>query len=139
MALKTKNPPPIPQQSPTLSEERILRINPEIDRRLDGFMQANTKLTDYYTNLVKQNPDRAIRAFMLTKMFRHEAELRVVTRQAPQAKEWLDQQSPEVKQRVAERLEKINPFYREKAAVRVISQEKAKLDFSPKVGQSMAA
>ena len=139
MALKTKNPPPIPEQSPALSEERILRINPEIDRRLDGFMQANTKLTDYYTNLVKQNPDRAIRAFMLTKMFRHEAELRVVTRQAPQAKEWLDQQSPEVKQRVAERLEKINPFYREKAAVRVISQEKAKLDFSPKVGQSMAA
>ena len=139
MALKTKNPPPIPEQSPALSEERMLRINPEIDRRLDGFMQANTKLTDYYTNLVKQNPDRAIRAFMLTKMFRHEAELRVVTRQAPQAKEWLDQQSPEVKQRVAERLEKINPFYREKAAVRVISQEKAKLDFSPRVGQSMAA
>ena len=139
MALNTKNPPPIPEQSPALSEERMLRINPEIDRRLDGFMQANTKLTDYYTNLVKQNPDRAIRAFMLTKMFRHEAELRVVTRQAPQAKEWLDQQSPEVKQRVAERLEKINPFYREKAAVRVISQEKAKLDFSPKVGQSMAA
>jgi len=139
MALKTKNPPPLPEQSAALSEERILRVNPEIDRRLDGFMQANTKLTDYYTNLVKQNPDRAIRAFMLTKMFRHEAELRVVTRQAPQAKEWLDQQSPEVKQRVAERLEKINPFYREKAAVRVISQEKAKLDFSPKVGQSMAA
>jgi len=139
MALKTKNPPPIPEQSPALSEERMLRINPEIDRRLDGFMQANTKLTDYYTNLVKQNPDRAIRAFMLTKMFRHEAELRVVTRQAPQAKEWLEQQSPEVKQRVAERLDKISPFYREKAAVRVISQEKAKLDFTPKVGQSMAA
>jgi len=139
MALKTKNPPPIPEQSPALSEERMLRINPEIDRSLDGFMQANTKLTDYYTNLVKQNPDRAIRAFMLTKMFRHEAELRVVTRQAPQAKEWLEQQSPEVKQRVAERLDKISPFYREKAAVRVISQEKAKLDFTPKVGQSMAA
>jgi len=139
MALKTKNPPPIPEQSPALSEERILRINPEIDRRLDGFMQANTKLTDYYTNLVKQNPERAIRAFMLTKMFRHEAELRVVSRQAPQAKEWLEQQSPEVKQRVAERLDKISPFYREKAAVRVISQEKAKLDFTPKVGQSMAA
>ena len=139
MALKTKNPPPIPGEAPALSEERILRINPEIDRRLEGFMQSNTKLTDYYTNLVKENPDRAIRAFMLTKMFRHEAESRVVARQAPQAKEWLDQQSPEVKQRVAERLDKISPFYREKATVRVISQEKAKLDFSPKLSQSMAA
>ena len=139
MALKTKNPPPLPEQSPSLSEERVLRVNPEIDRRLDGFLQANSKLTEYYTTLVKEHPDRAVRAFMLTKMFRHEAELRVIARQAPQAKEWLEQQSPEVKQRVAERLEKINPFYREKAAVRVISQEKAKLDFTPKVGQSIAA
>lgn len=139
MVLKTKNPPPLPEQSPALSEERVLRVNPEIDRRLDGFMQANTKLTEYYSTLVKEHPERAVRAFMLTKMFRHEAELRVISRQAPQAKEWLDQQSPEVKQRVAERLEKINPFYREKAAVRVISQEKAKLDFTPRAGQSIAA
>jgi hypothetical protein len=139
MALKTKNPPPLPEQSPSLSEERVLRVNPEIDRRLDGFLQANSKLTEYYTTLVKEHPDRAVRAFMLTKMFRHEAELRVIARQAPQAKEWLEQQSPEVKQRVAERLEKINPFYREKAAVRVISQEKAKLDFTPRAGQSIAA
>jgi hypothetical protein len=139
MALKTKNPPPLPEQSPSLFEERVLRVNPEIDRRLDGFLQANSKLTEYYTNLVKEHPDRAVRAFMLTKMFRHEAELRVIARQAPQAKEWLEQQSPEVKQRVAERLEKINPFYREKAAVRVISQEKAKLDFTPRAGQSIAA
>jgi hypothetical protein len=129
------------QPATSLSEERILRVNPEIDRRLDGFMQANTKLTDYYANLVKEHPERAVRAFMLGKMFKHEAELRVVTRQAPQAKEWLDQQSPEVKQRVAERLEKVTPFYREKAAVRVIAQEKAKLDFTPRtsVGQGIAA
>ena len=139
MALKTKNPPPLPEHSPSQSEERVLRVNPEIDRRLDGFLQANSKLTEYYTTLVKEHPDRAVRAFMLTKMFRHEAELRVIARQAPQAKEWLEQQSPEVKQRVAERLEKINPFYREKAAVRVISQEKAKLDFTPRAGQSIAA
>ena len=141
MALKPKTPPPLnenPQQA-ALSEERILRTNPEIDRRLDGFMQANSKLTDYYTALVKEHPERAIRAFMLTKMFKHEAELRVAIRQAPQAKEWLGQQSPEVKQRVAERLEKISPFYREKATVRVIAQEKAKLDFTPRqsVGQGI--
>ena len=144
MALKAKTPPPLnetpPQQAAMLSEERILRVNPEVDRRLDGFMQANSKLTDYYSNLVKEHPDRAVRSFMLGKMFKHEAELRVVSRQAPQAKEWLEQQSPEVKQRVAERLEKVSPFYREKAAVRVIAQEKAKLDFTPRqgIGQGVA-
>ena len=140
MALKPKNPPPLDQTpANNVSEERFLRINPEVNNRLDGFIQANPKMHEYYSGLVKQHPERATRAFMLTKMFRHEAELRVIARQAPQAKEWLEQQSPEVKQRVAERIEKINPFYREKAAVRVISQEKAKLDFTPRAGQSIAA
>ena len=119
----------------------MLRVNPEVDRRLDGFMQANSKLTDYYTQLVKEHPERAVRAFMLSKMFKHEAELRVVSRQAPQAKEWLDQQEPSLKQRVMERLEKINPFYREKAFVRVVAQEKSRLDFTPRpnLGTGMSA
>ena len=145
MALKTKNPPPLTEQqtqpAPSISEERMLRVNPEVDRRLDGFMQANSKLTDYYTQLVKEHPERAVRAFMLGKMFKHEAELRVVSRQAPQAKEWLDQQEPSLKQRVMERLEKINPFYREKAFVRVVAQEKSRLDFTPRpnLGTGMSA
>ena len=145
MALKTKNPPPLTEQqtqpAQSIAEERMLRVNPEVDRRLDGFMQANSKLTDYYTQLVKEHPERAVRAFMLSKMFKHEAELRVVSRQAPQAKEWLDQQEPSLKQRVMERLEKINPFYREKAFVRVVAQEKSRLDFTPRpnLGTGMSA
>jgi len=144
MALKAKTPPPlnetVTKAAPSLTEERILRVNPEVDRRLDGFMQSNSKLTDYYTSLVKEHPERAIRSFMLGKMFKHEAEQRQALRQAPQAKEWLDQQSPEVRQRVAERLEKITPFHREKAEVRIIAQEKTKLDFTPRqaFGQGLA-
>jgi len=143
MPLKTKTPSPVSQtspQPPSLSEERILRVNPEIDRRLDAFMQANDKMTEYYAKLVKENPDRAVRAFMLTKMFKHEAQLRVTERQAPQAKEWLDQQEPSIKQRIMDRLQKINPFYREKALVREIAREKTRIDFTPKqsVGQGMS-
>ena len=141
MALKTKNPPPIPDQKPSISEERMLRVNPEVDRRLDGFMQANSKLTDYYTQLVKEHPERAVRAFMLNKMFKHEQEMRQTARQAPQAKEWLDAQEPSLKQRIMDRLEKINPFYREKALVREIAREKTRIDFTPKpsLGQGMSA
>jgi ribosomal protein L13E len=143
MPLKTKTPSALSQtspQPPSLSEERILRVNPEIDRRLDAFMQANDKMTEYYAKLVKENPDRAVRAFMLTKMFKHEAQLRVTERQAPQAKEWLDQQEPSIKQRIMDRLQKINPFYREKALVREIAREKTRIDFTPKqsVGQGMS-
>jgi len=77
---------------------------------------------------------------MLTKMFKHEAQLRVTERQAPQAKEWLDQQEPSIKQRIMDRLQKINPFYREKALVREIAREKTRIDFTPKqsVGQGMS-
>jgi len=143
MPLKTKNTSSAeqsPQQAPSLLEERILRVNPEVDRRLDAFMQANDRMTDYYTKLVKENPERAVRAFMLTKMFKHEAQLRVTERQAPQAKEWLDQQEPSIKQRIMDRLQKINPFYREKALVREIAREKTRIDFTPKqsLGQGMS-
>ena len=139
MALKFKNNPPQAAPAQTI-EERILRINPEVNNRLDGFIQANPKMNDYYTALVKEHPDRAVRSFMLTKMFKHEAELRVVARQAPQAKEWLEQQEPSLKQRIMERLEKINPFYREKALVREITREKSRIDFTPKpsLGQGMS-
>jgi hypothetical protein len=98
------------------------------------------RMADYYTSLVKEHPDRAVRSFMLGKMFRHEAEMRQTARQAPQAKEWLDQQEPSLKQRIMDRLEKINPFYREKALVREITREKTKIDFTqkPSLGQGMS-
>src|ERR1019366_2286440 len=101
---------------------------------------TQTPLHEYYSGLVKQHPERATRAFMLNKMFRHEADMRQTARQAPQAKEWLDQQEPSLKQRIMERLEKINPFYREKALVREIAPEKNKIDFTPKpsLGQGMS-
>jgi hypothetical protein len=144
MALKPKNPPPLnenPQPAQGISEERFLRVNPEVNNRLDGFMQANPRMTDYYSSLVKEHPDRAVRSFMLGKMFKHEAEMRQTARQAPQAKEWLDQQEPSLKQRIMERLEKINPFYREKALVREIAREKTKIDFTqrPSLGQGISA
>jgi hypothetical protein len=140
MAIKLKKDSP--QETPAQStvEDRILRINLEVNNRLDAFIQANSKMNDYYTGLVKDHPERAVRSFMLGKMFKHEAELRQTARQAPQAKEWLEQQEPSLKQRIMERLEKINPFYREKALVREIAREKTKIDFTRKesLGQGMS-
>ena len=140
MALKTKTSTPDQKPAQGISEERMLRINPEVNARLDGFIQANSKMNDYYSSLVKENPERAVRSFMLGKMFKHEAEMRQTARQAPQAKEWLDQQAPSLKQRIMERLEKINPFYREKALVREITREKTKIDFTqrPNLGTGMS-
>ncbi len=139
MPLKTKTP--VNQSaSPALNEERMFRVNPEVDRRLDVFMQANDKMTEAYSKLVKESPDRAIRVLMLGKMFKHEAQLRVTERQAPQAKEWLDQQEPTIKQKIMDKLQKINPFYREKVLVQEIAREKTRIDFTPRpsTGQGMS-
>jgi hypothetical protein len=138
MALKLKKDSPQENQPQLMSEERMLRINPEVNNRLEGFIQANPKMNDYYTALVKDHPERAVRSFMLGKMFKHEAELRQTARQAPQAKEWLEQQEPSLKQRIMERLEKINPFYREKALVREIAREKTRIEFTQKPSQGMS-
>jgi hypothetical protein len=140
MALKLRKDSAPTPPAQVMTEERMLRINPEVNNRLDGFIQANPKMNDYYTSLVKEHPERAVRSFMLGKMFKHEAEMRQTARQAPQAKEWLDQQEPSLKQRIMDRLEKINPFYREKALVREITREKTKIDFTqkPSLGQGMS-
>jgi hypothetical protein len=140
MAIKLKKDAQENSPPQLMTEERMLRINPEVNNRLDGFIQANPKMNDYYTALVKEHPERAVRSFMLGKMFKHEAELRQTARQAPQAKEWLEQQEPSLKQRIMERLEKINPFYREKALVREIAREKTRIDFTqkPSMGQGMS-
>ena len=86
--LKRKEPPPLQEQQPNLtppkdipgqalSEDRIVRINPEVDARLTAFMKGNSKATEYYTKLVKENPTHAVRTIMLPKMFRFEAEQRM--------------------------------------------------------------
>lgn len=135
MAVKAQTPPPLnsaSQPSQSIPEDRFTKVSPEVNQRLDAFIQNNSKLNDYYSQLVKEHPDRAVRSFMLNKMFKLEGEMRTVNRMAPQAKEWLEKQTPEVQQRVHERIEKYSPMYREKAAVRIIGQEKAKLDFTPR-------
>jgi hypothetical protein len=142
MALKLKSSaetaslPPLNERY----EEVIRHVRPEVDARLTTFIQANTRTTEFYDYMVKRHPDRAVRALMLDKMFKHEAEMRQTARQAPQAKEWLDQQEPGLKQRIMDRLDKINPFYREKALVREIAREKTKIDFTqkPSLGQGMS-
>ncbi len=149
--LKRKEPPPLQEQQPNLappkdipgqalSEDRIVRINPEVDARLTAFMEGNSRATEYYTKLVKENPTHAVRTIMLPKMFRFEAEQRMAARMAPQAREWFEQQGPEVRQRIMDRIQRVAPYYRETASVRIVAEEKAKLEFKPKeaIGQGVS-
>lgn len=133
MALRGKTPPSLEgaqETNSSLSEERILRVNPELDARLSTFMTANAKVTDYYTQLVKEQPERAVRAIMLGKMFKHEDEMRLVQKRMPLIKEWVAQY-PGLHERIEERIKEVNPIYREKAYVNEAMRMKSRMDFAP--------
>lgn len=133
MALRGKTPPPLEggqETNPSIPEDRILRVNPELDARLSTFMTANAKVTDYYTQLVREHPERAVRAIMLGKMFKHEDETRLAQKRMPQVKEWVAKY-PGLEERIEERIKGINPIYRDKAYVAEAMKMKSRMDFAP--------
>lgn len=121
---------------PQTDDDRFSKITPEVDQRLNEFIKTNSRLTSHYTELVNSHPERAVRTLMLNRMFRHEAEIRIAKNLAPGAMEWLEKQTPEVQQRVHDRVERFSPMNREKALVDIIGEERNKLDFSRRESQS---
>jgi hypothetical protein len=126
MPIKHKNQ----QENFNQDESRGPRINPEIDKRLSEFMEANQKTTEYYNQLVKENPERAVRTLVLGKMLRHEEQMKLVSKQLPQVEEWVNQQ-PGLKERIMEKIKNINPMYQEKAFVGEAMRIKGRIDFKP--------
>ncbi len=144
MALKPKTPLEAASAVPPVNdryEEFIRHVRPEVDARLTAFMKENSRSTEFADYMVKRHPDRAVRALMLDKMFKHEAQMAIVQREAPQAKEWLEQQTPTLKDWIKQKLQDVNPFYREKTELNLIKRVKNKIDFSPRTdlgqGQSL--
>jgi hypothetical protein len=143
MALKPQKPSKTPSTLPPVSEryeEFIKCVRPEVDARLTTFIKENPRSTEFCDYMVKRHPERAVRALMLDKMFKHEAQMVIVQREAPQAKEWLEQQTPSLKDWIKQKLQDVNPFYREKNELRLIKQVKNKIDFAPRtsLGQGMS-
>ena len=146
MALKTKPSPAPSPDAPDSSAETQFRSNPEIDARLDTFIGANQRDFDYYTKLVKENPERAVRSLLLKDMQKHESDMRLVFKQLPAAQEFLKEQPAEVQERIKARLADVNPFYQEKAFVGEVLKEMNRQDYlknrqsllPPRQGAAMA-
>ena len=76
------------------------RNNPEVQKRLDAYKAANGNDVAYYTRVVKEAPERARDMLLYKDMQRHEADMRLVEKQLPQAKAFYDAQTPAVQQRI---------------------------------------
>jgi hypothetical protein len=97
------------------AQESTVRKNPEIDAKLDKFIQENPKLHEYYQGLSK---DDLIRKQMLGKMER--AEYR--NGRNEEIKAWVEEH-PEIKSKIEERIRNVPEANRERAFINAAKTE----------------
>ena len=97
------------------AQEPTLRKNPEIDAKLDKFIQENPKLLEYYAALSK---DDLIRKQMLGKMQRSE----YTNGRNEEIKAWVEEH-PEIKSKIEERIRNVPEANRERAFINAAKTE----------------
>ena len=97
------------------AQEPTLRRNPEIDAKLDKFIQENPKLIEYYQGLSK---DDLIRKQMLGKMQRSD----YTNGRNEEIKAWVEEH-PEIKSKIEERIRNVPEASRERAFINAAKTE----------------
>ena len=111
------------------AQEPTLRRNPEIDAKLDRFIQENPKLLEYYQGLSK---DELIRKQMLGKMQRNE----YANGRNEAVRAWV-QEHPEIKSKIEERIRNVPAANRERAFLNAAKTEAMNQTVRP-VGNSIS-
>ena len=97
------------------AQEPTLRRNPEIDAKLDKFIQENPKLIEYYQGLSK---DDLIRKQMLGKMQRSD----YTNGRNEEIKAWVEEH-PEIKSKIEERIRNVPEASRERTFINAAKTE----------------
>jgi hypothetical protein len=122
------------------TENRLgTRTSDRVEARLNPYIAAHPKDMEYYQNLVSQNPERAARTLMLKDLEKFEDTMKRVQRQLPQAKEFYEKQTPEVKARIDEAIAKVNPYHQDQAFVGEVTAEVRRQGFNQVFGKKPAA
>ena len=105
------------------AKEATLRRNPEIDAKLDRFIQENPDLREYYNQLSK---DELIRKLMLGKMQRSE----YTNGRNEEIKAWVEEH-PDVKAKIQEKIRNVPAQNRERAFINAAKAEALKQTVRP--------
>lgn len=108
------------------AQEPTLRRNPEIDAKLDQFIEQNPILRDYYQALSK---DDLIRKLMYAKMQKAE----YTNGRNQEIRTWVEE-NPEIKARVEERIRNVPAANRERAFINAARTEAVRETMRPKNG-----
>jgi hypothetical protein len=144
MAIRSKNNPAGQAVHEAPAEDTPGYVNnPAVDQKIDAHIAARPRDFDYYTNLVKDNPDRAVRLLIWKDQKKHESDMKVVLKQLPGAREFYDKQAPEIKLRIDEKLKGVNPYFQDKAFVgevlREMDRQNRQALAAPRAGVGVAA
>lgn len=110
-------------KSVEIPAERTFRTNPETDKKIDSHMAANPRDVSFYSDVVKNHPERAVRMLCHKDQQKYEQDMRLVMKQLPGARDFYEKQPPEVKQRIDNNLTGVNPYYHDKAFVGEVLRE----------------
>lgn len=97
--------------------------NPEKQKMIEDFRTAHPTKEEYYTRLVKENPQRAVRAFLLKDAEFYKLRVSYLTNQLPSARAFYDAQTPEARARIDRQLVNSKPFYRDTDFVEAVLRE----------------
>ena len=100
------------------AQEYTVRVNPEIDAKIDRFIKENPDLHAYYNGLSKE---QLIRKLILGKMQRSEN----TQRRNQEIVAWVDEH-PEIKAKVEERIKNVPAENRQRAFVNAAKTEAMK-------------
>lgn len=144
MAIRSKNNPAGQAVHEASAEDTPGFVNnPAVDQKIDAHIAARPRDFDYYTELVKANPDRAVRLLIWKDQKKYESDMKVVLKQLPGAREFYDKQAPEIKLRIDAKLKDINPYFADKAFVgevlREMDRQNRQALAAPRAGVGVAA
>jgi len=100
------------------AQEQTVRVNPEIDAKIDQFIKENPDLHEYYNGLSKE---QLIRKVMLEKMRRGDYR----QRRNEEIATWVEQH-PDIKAKVEERIRNVPVENRQRAFINAAKTEAMK-------------
>ncbi len=128
-----------PATNGTANQSRpTYRTAERVEARLNPYIEAHSKDLEYYKRLIAENPERAARTLMLKDLEMHEEVMKRINRQLPKAKEFYDQQTPEVRKRIDDAVARVNPYHHDQAFVGEVLSEYNRQNFGKLFGNKQA-
>jgi hypothetical protein len=119
--------PPAENSAPESESQpaAVRRTNPAIDARLNEYIEHSQADFARYTTLVKEDPVHAVRTLMLKDMNKFEDEMRLVTKQLPEAKKFLEGLSKTEQAAIQAKVATVDPMFRDH---RLVKEVRARMD-----------